>query len=94
MDREGVAGQRRAGGLAARWRPGPGQAAQDAPSPQGTYFVAPWVPDVIGYNAPNMPGLAAGPISLADSTLYVGRSQVQGRVFYKLHPLSELGRVR
>jgi hypothetical protein len=87
----------RVNGEPAVWQP-TGRPAEGKPHkttvPQDTYLVAPWVPDVIGYNVPNMPGITAGPISLNDPTLYVSRSQVQGRVFYKLHPLSEMGRVR
>jgi hypothetical protein len=87
----------RVNGEPAVWQPAGDRAdrrPQKTTVPQDMYFVAPWVPDVIGYNVPNMPGLATGPISLKDSTLYVSRSQVQGRVFYRLHPISKMGRVR
>jgi hypothetical protein len=60
----------------------------------GHYLVAPWVPDMVEYNHGGPVPLRAGGLDLKDPTLYVARDRVQGRVFFKLHPLSEMGRVR
>jgi hypothetical protein len=52
------------------------------------------MPDEVQYNHGGYRPLRAGPLDLSSPVLLVSRDQVQGRVFFRLHPLSEMGRVR
>jgi hypothetical protein len=81
-------------GVAADWQPSRlSKKKQEEVVAKGRYFVTPWVPDLIPYNNDRYgPGLAAGELNIADYPFHVEASQVRGRVFLKMHPLSELGR--
>jgi hypothetical protein len=85
-------------GVPSPWQPGPvnGAKPRRATVPAGKYFVAPWVTGQDKDDPHPAPPAANVPFDVADTAdpaRYIWLSQVRGRVFRKLHPLSESHRI-